>query len=264
MSLDRFFYFPDSKQRGSPADDGLTFEDVVIPTDDGLRLHGWFMPATGRARGTVLHLHGNAANITGHYAFVNWLPAAGYHVLAVDYRGYGRSAGRVSRGGMLLDALAAMDYLRGRTDVDRRRVFVFGQSIGGVVAAALAAKRGRQIAAVAIDSAFTSYRAIASYHVRRQPLLLLTAWWYPHFVQRGDDAIECVRAISPTPVLFMHGREDRITPARMSQELYDAAGEPKSLWLVDGLDHTEVWLARPAEARRRLIDHFESACAGTA
>ncbi|MCZ6682525.1 MAG: alpha/beta hydrolase, partial [Planctomycetota bacterium] len=70
MFADRVFYYPDSRDRGSPADDGLVYEDVFFTSENDLRLHGWFMPATGPspARGTVLHIHGNAANITGHYA----------------------------------------------------------------------------------------------------------------------------------------------------------------------------------------------------
>lgn len=126
FGCERVFYYPDQRDRGSPSDDGLAFEDVHFTTSDGLRLHGWFLPAQpGKIpspRGTVLHLHGNAANITGHFPFVSWMPAAGFNVLTIDYRGYGRSEGTVSREGTIRDARAALDYLRGRADVDAKRI----------------------------------------------------------------------------------------------------------------------------------------------
>lgn len=262
--FDRPFYYPDRKDRGSPADHSLAYEDVFFHGAGGVRLHGWFLPAAGKgpAPATVLHLHGNAANITGHYEFVRWLPEAGYNVLTFDYQGYGRSAGRVTREGTIRDAHAALDYLRGRPEVDADRIVIFGQSIGGTVAAVVAVERKDQIQAVVIDSAFSGYRAIARHHVMRNPLLTVLAWWYPFGVSLGWDAIDFVGRIAPVPVMFMHGTEDRIVPWEMSRSLYEAATEPKELWLIDGMDHTEVWEAEPEAARGRLLDFYERALGG--
>lgn len=260
IGCDSFFYYPDQKVRGHPGDDGLACEDVFFGAPGGPRLHGWFLPARGgEPRGTVLHLHGNAANVTGHYEFIRWLPAAGYHVLTFDYRGYGRSQGRVSRRGTLEDAAAALDYLQGRGDVDSRRVIVFGQSIGGVVAVVLAGGRRDRIRAVVVDSAFTRYRDIARYHVHQSVTLFALAWWFPRCVRIGFDAIDHVSRIAPTPVLFMHGRADRIAPAFMSRQLYEAAGDPKELWLIDEMDHTEIWWQRPEAAQSRFLSFVEQA-----
>ena len=264
MFADRVFYYPDSRDRGSPADDGLAYEDVFFTSENDLRLHGWFMPATGPspARGTVLHIHGNAANITGHYAFVRWLPEAGYNVLTFDYRGFGRSEGRVTRDGAVRDAAAALDFLHNRDDVAAERIVVFGQSIGGVVAIVLAADRQGDIRAVVVDSAFTSHRDIVRFHVSRNPFLTVLAWWFPFMVPKGHDAIDCVSRIAPVPMLFMHGTADRITPSAMSQRLFAAANEPKDLWLIEGMEHTEVWEAQPKTARARLLAFFSAALDG--
>lgn len=261
--FDRVFYHPDRRQRGSPTDHSLSFEDVYFPREDRIRLHGWFLPAAngGPARATVLHLHGNAANITGHYEFIRWLPDAGYNVLTFDYQGYGRSKGSVTRNGTIDDALAALDYLRRRPDVNSQRIVIFGQSIGGAVAAVLGALRRDQVRAVAIDSSFSGYRAITRYHVMRNPWLTVLAWWLPYTISAGLDPIDYVGRISPVPLLFIHGRADRIAPWEMSQELYEAAKEPKDLWLIDDLDHTEVWEEHPEEARARLLDFFDRALA---
>ncbi len=262
FGCDRVFYYPDRRIRGNPADQHVAFEDVYFHAD-GVRLHGWFMPARGDARGTVLHVHGNAANITAHYEFVHWLPAAGYNVLTFDYRGYGNSGGHITRQGALADASAALDYLRARLDVDARRIVVFGQSIGGAVATVLAAERKTQIAALAIDSTFTAYREIAKYHVTHQAAFLILAWWLPLAIPDGLDPISYIAEVSPVPLLVMHGKLDRIAPWTMGQRLYDAAKDSKEIWLTEDTNHMEVWFERPEEARARLIAFFERSLTST-
>lgn len=255
FGCERVFYYPDQHDRGSPSDEGLAFEDVHFTASDGVRLHGWFLPATGgTARATVLHLHGNAANITGHFPFVSWMPATGFNVFTVDYRGYGRSEGRVSREGTIRDARAALDYLQTRRDIDAKRIILFGQSIGGAISIALAAERRGELAAVVLDSPFTDYREIARHHILRNPVMLLIAWWFPFGIEKGHDPIDCIGRISPTPILIMHGKDDRIVPPSMGRRLFDAASEPKELWQVDATDHMEVWDTHREEAIAKFIE----------
>lgn len=257
LGCDHVFYYPDQRIRGSPADHSLRFEDVFFQAEDGVRLHGWFLPArAGAAKGTVLHVHGNAGNVTGHFDFIHWLPDAGYNVLTFDYRGYGCSEGRISREGSLRDTAAALDYLRSRADVDPTRIVVFGQSIGGAIAIAMAAQQPGRVRALAIDSTFTAYREIVSHHIRHNPALLVLAWWFPWTIPVGHDPIDCIAKISSTPILLTHGRADRISPWPMAQRLYEAAGEPKDLWLIDDMDHMQVWFEQPEESRRRLLDFY--------
>src|ERR671910_571341 len=88
--IERMFFYPDAVTYTTPAQVGVRADYVQIVTADGSRLHGWFLPAVGKAKGTVLHLHGNAANVSNHLPLVSWLPAHAYNVLLVDYRGFGR------------------------------------------------------------------------------------------------------------------------------------------------------------------------------
>ena len=100
--IERQFFYPDSAHYTTPAQFGLPAEDVWLQAPDGSKLHAWFLPARGAPKATVLHLHGNAANIGNHLPLVAWLPAAGYQVLLLDYRGFGRSQGRPSLDGVVV------------------------------------------------------------------------------------------------------------------------------------------------------------------
>ena len=261
---DGLFYRPTRHDYGSPEEFGLDYESVTFAASDGLRLHGWFFPATtGEPIGTVLHLHGNAGNVTGHFPFISWLPAAGWNVLCFDYRGYGRSEGRLTREGTILDGHAALDYLLTRDDVDDAGIVAFGQSLGGAVGIVLTARR-TEIRGLATDGAFDHYQGIARWHVRRNPLLRAIAWWVPKLLMsNGHEPIDHVAKIAPRPVFIMHGAADRVVDPAMAQRLYDAAGEPRELWLLEDADHYEAIREFADEAQSRLLRFFEQ-CVETA
>src|SRR5687767_11840228 len=112
--LNALLYFPSHEIGASPAAAGLEFADVSFRTEDGERLHAWWVPAPGPVIGHVLLCHGNAGNIGDRMAHVELLSAAGFDVLAFDYRGYGRSSGRPSEQGLYRDARAAHEAMLGR------------------------------------------------------------------------------------------------------------------------------------------------------
>ena len=260
MSLfDRCFYYPNRVRYDSPSRLGLAHETVAFQSDGGPRLSGWFFPAVGEARGTVLHLHGNAGNMTGHFLHVAWLPGQGWNVLCFDYRGYGDSEGTVTREGTIADAHAALDYLLSRDDVDHTRIVAFGQSLGGAIGIVLAATRP-EVKGLAVDGAFDSYRRIAAWHIRHNPLLLAVGWWVPSLAMSDDHTpIDHVGQIAPRPLFVMHGDNDHVVDPRMARRLYDAANEPKSIWMVEGADHYGALQEHEDEAQSRLIQFFASA-----
>ena len=103
------FFIPMQQHVRTPTDIGLTYDNIGFESSDGTSLHGWWLPANGRAKATILFLHGNAENISTHIGSVHWLPAAGYNVFLFDYRGYGKSAGAVELDGIMRDAHGAKD-----------------------------------------------------------------------------------------------------------------------------------------------------------
>ncbi len=257
IGCDRFFYYPNDKVYDRPEAHGLAYEDARFTAADGTALHGWFFPATDRtaSEGTVLHLHGNAGNLTAHFHHVAWLPACGFNVLCFDYRGYGQSEGAMTRDGSIQDAHAALDWLLTRDDVDADRIAAFGQSLGGAVGIVLAAQRN-EVRGVATDGAFDSYRRIADWHIRRNPLMWLAAWWVPMLMSDDHEPIDHVARIAPRPVFLMHGTADEVVDPTMATRLYDAAGEPKELWLAEGMDHYGAMQERPETAQARLLAFF--------
>jgi len=250
------FYHPNSTKYSSPNNYRLAYESVNFSSQDGVRLHGWFFPAAGQAKGTVLHLHGNAGNITGHFEHITWLPAQGWNVLCFDYRGYGQSEGTATREGTIADANAALDYLLNRDDVDGNKVVALGQSLGGAVGIVLTAQR-KEIRGLATDGAFDHYRRITKWHVWRNPLLLVVAWWVPLLIPEGYDPIDYIDQIAPRPIFIMHGTADTIVDPRMAQRLYDTAGEPKELWLIPNADHYEAMQDMTHESHPRLLSFFQ-------
>ena len=226
--VDSLVYFPDRELYGDPADVGLAFTDLTIPTEDGERLHAWWIPTRAAARGHVLFFHGNAGNVSHRLEHAVALTAAGLDVLLLDYRGYGRSTGRPSEEGLYRDARAARAALLAGGQVDPARLVHMGESLGGAVALRLAVE-APPLACV-LQSTFTSLRAVARQHYPA-PLAALAGDAYPNL-----ERIALLRA----PVLILHGEVDEIVPVAHAEALFEAAGEPRWLRVVPGAGHNDL------------------------
>jgi len=258
------FYHPDRVIYQTPLATALPYEEVTFSSPDGTKLNGWFIPAKGSARATVVHFHGNAQNMPAHYSYVSWLPAQGYNVFVFDYRGYGKSAGTVSRQGVFEDCVAALDYVRERQDIDPETLIVFGQSLGGANALAVLGgntNAARGVRAIAIDSAFYSYRLIVRDKIRLIPVLSLLRGPLSYFVvSNRHSPAAAVEKLPAVPKLFMHGKDDVVIPVEHSRKLFAAAPAPKELLLAEGCDHAEAIIKSPVY-RAALLDFFNHALA---
>lgn len=231
--LSAMLFFPTRGIDSTPLSLGLAFEELELATEDGERLHAWWVPAQTPGRrlppiGHVVYFHGNAGTIEYRLTRARSLAAVGFDLLLVDYRGYGRSTGTPSESGTYRDARAALAAVTGRKDVDPARVFYYGESLGGAVAVELATARAPR--GLILQSTFTSVRGMARVHYPIVPaLLVLDA--YP-----SERRLAEVKA----PVLVIHGDRDTIVPLAQGQALFEAAREPKTMHVVKGAGHNDL------------------------
>jgi len=234
---DRLAYYPQVGRNLelNPRNYGLDHTPLTLTTSDGERLDAWFVPAPP-SDAVVLIFHGNAGNMTHRLDTVAMFNRLGYGVLIFDYRGYGRSSGRPSEQGLYRDALAAWQYLTDERGIAPGRIVLFGESLGGGVAAWLAAQldsAGRP-GALVLSSVFTSAPELA-------------ADLYPWLPTKGlvrlrYDSRSALASIH-CPVFVAHSPEDDIIPFRHGQRLYEAAGEPKAFLQMAG-GHNEGFIFR--------------------
>ncbi|MEE8317992.1 MAG: alpha/beta fold hydrolase, partial [Candidatus Omnitrophota bacterium] len=130
-------YFPTKEIELLPSNIDLSYEDVYLETDDGMRLNAWLIPAK-HSRYTVLFCHGNGGNISHRIEKILILNQLGLDIFIFDYRGYGRSSGRPSEKGLYKDVRAAYNYLVSERKVSPDSIILYGESLGGAVAIDLA------------------------------------------------------------------------------------------------------------------------------
>jgi len=250
LNESRLIYFPGAGRRllPPPAELGLPVERVEIPTDDGLRLVAWSIPAApaDSAGFWLLICHGNAGNLSEferpmHYAGLRQL---GLGLLAFDYRGYGESQGSPGEAGLYADAGAAYRYLRERLHVPSERIILFGHSLGSAVAVELATRV--PAAGLILEGALTSAVARGQELYPYIPVRWIAASRFASIDRIGQVTI---------PKLFLHAIHDDVIPLRHGRRLYDAAPPPKTFVELQGGhgDAFEVDSARYFGAIREFI-----------
>ncbi|MBU1425883.1 MAG: alpha/beta hydrolase [Gammaproteobacteria bacterium] len=254
FSQSRLVYYPETGREiiATPVRIGLPFEDIRLTASDGIGLHGWFVPAP-QPRGTVLFLHGNAGNISHRLDSLQMFHRLGYNTLIFDYRGYGNSSGTPTEQGTYRDAEAAWRYLTEQRQVPACRIVLFGESLGGAIAAQLASTR--KPAALVIASGFTSVPEMAQHLYPYLPVRWLARIRY--------DTRACLRTVT-APVLIAHSPQDEIIPYEHGRALFAAAHPPKQFLELAG-GHNDGFIFMREEWVRALGDflgkQMDAACA---
>ena len=226
---------------------GPVIENVTLHTADGETLQAWWLPQPDPAAPLLLFLHGNAGTRADRLHNLLGLWAAGFQVLIPDYRGYGGSSGRPSEAGLALDADAALAWLREHND-GNQGVIVFGRSLGGAVAAGLAARA--PVRGLIIESTFTSATEMAA---RMLPIPGIG-----RVLRARYDTLAALRTYRG-PLRIIHGTADSLIPHSMGERLFAAAASTnKRMHSVPGGDHNDTYITAGAAYYPWLLEILEN------
>ena len=240
---------------------GLPYESAQFAAaDDGVPLSGWFIPARPGAL-TVLICHGIGANKGNFLPFVPFLHRAGFAVFLFDFRAHGDSAGHTTSFGHdeARDVRGAVRYLRGRADV--HQIAALGLSMGGS-ALLQAIPRLPDVHAVVVDSTFADFGAVTDEQLAslptplRRTLRAEIGFWAR--LELGVPLTDIapgrsIAAVSPRPLLIIHGAADALIAPAQAAENFAAARPPKQIWLVPGAGHVGAHTVARAEYERRVV-----------
>ncbi len=253
----------------TPFETGIAWEDIHIPTANEERpLVGWWFPRpeTDRVLVGCAGYRGSKSDLIG-IGSAMW--RAGFNVLLFDYHGHGagRGAPVTLAYRELHDFFAALDYAQRR--VTHARIGVFGFSMGAAITILGAAQRP-EVRAIMADSPFATHADVVSHNVQRviripgQPFAAISDYFLARSAgYRGRDVapLRVIAQLAPRPLLLIHGTDDEMIPVSHAHRLYDAAREPKELWLAPGANHCGAYfLDRPAYCQR-VAAFFEQALA---
>jgi len=247
---------------------GRPVERVTFRASDGTELVGWFIPGDGNGA-TIVASHGSHANGPGAYPGYAFLNDAGYHLFVFDHRAHGQSGGKVTTLGPLevRDLRGAVAYLRSRSDVDPARIGAIGCSMGAGVTIGAAAE-DPAIKAVVAEGVYADLAEVWDRfgYVGVRKTSIQWSWgalmrgatrlWtgYPVATFKPEQAIG---QIGPRPVLIIHGEYDNgATTVDAARRLYQAAQEPKELWIVDGAYHCSAHAQFPELYEERVLYFF--------
>lgn len=254
-----FFYYPTDRLYYDPEKYfALEPEDVWLEvTTEKLTVHGWlFKTQNKNPKGTFLFFHGNAENLTSHYAMMIWVVKQGYNLFIFDYPGYGQSIGTLNPKNVSAAGAAVTKWAESRSDL--APLVLFGQSLGGNIALR-AASEGLNISqykAIVIDSSFDSYKKIAQDRMQQlwltwplQPLayVLFTDKFAPNF-----DQLPNLR------YLLIHGEADQTVPSFFSDRIAKKINQSVTVWKIEKSSHGRSFSAQNGIYQKKLIDYLDS------
>ncbi|MBM3243436.1 MAG: alpha/beta hydrolase [Candidatus Omnitrophica bacterium] len=237
-------YYPSKEINFFPSDIGLQYEDIFLNTFDGVKIHGWLIPAEN-AYATVLYFHGNAGNVSHRVEIARMFYDKGINFFIIDYRGFGKSAGTPAEKGTYLDGISAYNHLIEERKIPPEQIVIYGKSLGAAIAVdtAIKAKAGLLIC----ESGFTSTKDMAKDIFKFIPLWLFTGQKY--------DTISKIDKVR-IPKLIIHSQNDEIVPFNHGKRLFEKANEPKEFYVMRG-GHNDAFYIYNKEAMEKIVNFLK-------
>lgn len=212
---DSLVFVPGTGDDTTPQDVGLEGEEIWFETEDGILLHGWYIPVE-EAEYAIIFSHGNAGNLQRRSALVRMLSEAGASVFIYDYRGYGHSEGSPTEAGLYRDLEGAIQYLL-KYGYKEGQIVLYGRSLGGAVAAYGATEI--QAAGLILDSAFTDLETMVRDVYPFVP---------PALAKYDFPTIQYLDQMNFMPVMILHSPADNLVQFHHGEKLYENAPPPKT------------------------------------
>lgn len=254
-------YYPSRDLFLEPEKMGLQYENIFFENQDRQKLHAWWFDAQINfpkrpAKGTIVFFHGNAQNLTAHFAMLAWVVEKGYNLFIFDYPGYGLSEGSPDPYHCLISGTAALAWVHSHKD--KGPLIVYGHSVGGPTAlrAVIDKKNEIPIRAVIADSTFISFQAMGR---NKLSLHWLTWLFQPlaYLLLSDSDAAKDVAQISPIPTLVIHGQIDSVVEPEFGNDLFMKLRAPKEIWEVPQGQHGDVYWGHNLIYRNRLTEWLD-------
>lgn len=264
-------YHPTHERHLEPSRLGLKAIDFRIPGDPPL--HAWrFESSARKTQALVLQFHGNAENLTSHFASLSWLPAEGFELVAFDYRGYGETPGKPDPSGTVRDGMQAISWALEASRARGIPVILHGQSLGGIVLLralenlqqSLPTADLARIRAVVLESTFASYQGAGSSVLSRN-WLTWPLQWLSHVLLSDAEApkLDFSRWRSVPEWIVLHGTEDESISPGLGRSLFNRLPEPRHWLPAAGAGHVQsLWMQDPHGKypyRDRLLLHLNAA-----
>jgi len=234
---------------------GIEYRDIELITEDGVKLSAWYTPPQNGA--VILVAHGHADKRAEDFYLL--FASHGYGVIAWDFRAHGKSEGNFTTIGYyeVHDVKAALDFALAQPEIEH--IGGWGSSMGAVTMIRAAAQYV-EIEAVVADSPFATLEDAMDLRVPfpiLRPLIQFFAEWETGLSASLVRPVDEIALISPRPVFIIQGMGDTAIPLDSSQRLYDAAGEPKSLWTEDDVPHMNMFAYYETRYTNRVIKFFD-------
>ncbi|CAG9328355.1 bem46_1 [Blepharisma stoltei] len=237
----REYRSPDNNPDGykTPSERNIPYKDIHLKTSDGETLHCWLMLQESRDVPTILFFHANAGNMGMRMDVIEqFYKEIGVNVFIISYRGYGKSTGKPSEKGLQSDAEAAVSYLFNEDLIlNKKKIFIYGSSLGGAVAIFTAWKfQGLPFGGLILENTFTSLPKLVD---KLMPAISWLKWLVLANYWPSLNRIQEIKI----PVLFISGVRDELIPHGHMIELKQAARQAKFTdWkLVKDGEHNTTW-----------------------
>ncbi len=242
-------FFPLRGLTSTPQKAGIPYQEMMIPTRDGEDVHTWVLYHP-EARAEVVFFHGNGGNLSLWLNFLLELYQQSLTVLALDYRGYGKSTGSPTEAGLYEDTAASVHHFWDHVHRPSSPVLYWGRSLGGVMAAY--ATTVRKPDGLVLEATFSDKGSLLHHY----PLLRILAT----FSRYRFPTAEFLRDLD-RPVLVIHGTHDEVVPFAEGQKLFHQLNTEKYFYEIRGADHGNLHLIEPEHYQaevEKFIEKLES------